>query len=162
MKKNIITVIYLGLILGSLVILEGCQKDAQQEMIETFVRTQVNCNTYEEAGYKPEALKNIFLEFFTEESYETYLKNLFGYLYPEFFKAFDVKKCDIHQIKILEKRETDQKAMVYIVKVEYMADKMKMNDYFQMKVGKENKINEITILNTSDIIKKMILDIKVQ
>ena len=173
MKKIYIKIFFLIMMLSNLVFLAGCQKDENQEIGEAFIRTQINCGTYITSAGDEEVLKKVFLEFFTEETYQQYLEDAVGYFYPQLFYMLNADESNIHKIKCTKEKENADGTTTYEFTVKYTLvdldedqkkaiNTVKLEDYLQISVNGEHKITKVIILNTSDIIKKLFLDIKVQ
>ncbi len=164
--------IFIGVLISGMS-MTACQKSKQQNIAEQFIKTQINCSTYITSEGDEEVLKEIFLEFFTEEAYQQYLDEAVGYFYPQLFYLLNADKSRIHKVKCNKKVKTSDGMNRYEFEVSYSLmnldenqkkakDTIKLKDYLQITIDENNKINNVVILNTSDIIKKLFLDIKVQ
>lgn len=168
-KRGILVMTLLSMVM----FMSGCQKDENQKVAEQFIKTQINCNTYVKSEGDKEVLKTVFLEFFTEESYQQYLDDVVGYFYPQLFHQLNADESNIKKIKCKEKTKDSGGTTMYEYEVTYTLtgvnektkkkdDTTKFVDYLQITVDEQNKITQVAILNTSDIIKKLFLDVKVQ
>lgn len=173
MKKSYVNIFLFITSIGILIFNVGCQKNESQKVAEKFIKTQVNCGTYITSAGDEEVLKKVFLDFFTEETYEQYLDDAVGYFYPELFRVLHVDESNIHKIKCKEKTKNTDGSITYEFEVSYTlvdldeskkktVDKYKLKDYLQITMNEQDKITKVVVLNTSDIIKKLFLDIKVQ
>lgn len=173
MKKSHMQYFFLIGMVSILLLISGCEKDSKKEVAEQFIRTQVSCATYIGADGDKEVLKNIFLDFFTEESYQKYLDDVVGYLYPQLFYMLSADQTNIKKIKCIEMKKNKDGTVTYDFEVNYILmnldeekkktiSKTKLKDYLKITLDNEAKITQVVILNTSDIIKKLFLDIKVQ
>ena len=171
MKKSR-TIIVISYIMSLMFILSGCQKDASIEVLQEFIITQVQCETYKEAAGDTEVLKKSFERFFTEETYQRYLDDVVGYMYPQLYYITNADQVKIKSVICKSVTSQENGLKTYTFEVNYQiitvekedkkADKIAMSDDTQITIDKNNKIQEVILLNTSDIIGKLFLDIKVQ
>lgn len=158
--------------LSCMIMFIGCQKSNELKQAERFIKTQINCETFKEASGDEGLLKETFLEFFEEEAYEKYLEDVFGYMYPQLFYITNADEVKIEKIICKEEVKQPDGSNKYQFEVKYtiipVSKKGKkvtlitMEDRLKITVNKENKLTEVIILNTSDVIKKLFLDVKVQ
>lgn len=172
MKKSQKIYYFCMMIIVCLTLSTGCKKDNKTKVIQQFIRTQINDETCLLSYEAPTEAKNRFLEYFTEEGYEDYLDEAFGYLYPQLFYAYNIETFDVQHINSKKLREIENQ-VIYECEVKYnvhlkkekeksKAESIEMIDYLQVTIDQHNKITNVIVLNTSDIIKKLILDVKVQ
>lgn len=150
----------------------GCKQDASTTLLEQFIAKQVACETYQLAQGDEEVLKNSFSEFFTQESYQKYLDDVVGYMYPQLYYQTNAKEVNLKHIKHKDVTKNQDQSSTYTFEVEYQiisakqdgkkVEKIGMKDQTQITIDKNNKIISVILLNTSDIIAKLFLDIKVQ
>ena len=159
--------------LWGLMILTSCQKDNNEVIAEKFIRTQINCGTYITAAGDEEVLKQVFLEFFTEETYQKYLEDTIGYFYPQLFYVFNADESKINKIKCNKQVKNANGTHTYEYEVSYTLTELDqelkktvntvtLKDYLQITMDEQGKITQVIVFNTSDIIKKLFLDVKVQ
>lgn len=157
---------------GCLYSLVGCQNDNSMKVIEHFIHTQINSETYEEAKGDEVQLKESFKSFFIKDGYEKYLEDMFGYMYPLLFDITHAEQVKVEEIKCEKVKKLEDGEQEYEVKVAYTIiphkkeeeDRANMNmvDRLLVTLNKEDKIVQVIILNTSDVINKLILDVKIQ
>ena len=165
---------YIGSIiicLSCIGIFVSCQKHNTLKQAERFIHTQINCETFKKADGDEALIKEIFLEFFEEEAYQEYLDDLFGYMYPQLFYITNAEEVKIQEIKCKKATRQSDDSNTYQFEVKYtiISKKQKgeevnhisMKDILEIAVNKENKLTKVIILNTSDTIKKLFLDVKV-
>lgn len=153
-------------------LLGGCRQDNTAIRLEQFIAKQVACETYQLAQGNEDVLKESFSEFFTEESYQKYLEDVVGYMYPQLYYQTNAKEVKLKHIKLKKVSKNQKQSSTYTFEVEYQimsakqdgkkVEKIEMNDQTQITIDKNNKIISVILLNTSDIIAKLFLDIKVQ
>lgn len=166
---------YISLImvyLSCIGIFTGCEKNSALNQTRRFIHTQINCEIYKETSGNEALLKETFLEFFNEETYQKYLDDVFGYMYPQLFYITNANEIQIQKIKCNEITKQVDGSNKYQFEVKYIiipeeqekedAINISMKDVLDITVDKENKLTEVIILNTSDTIKKLFLDVKVQ
>ena len=175
-KKKIMkqcgVILKLSYIMSLVLLLTACQKDASIEVLQDFIVKQVQCETYKEAGGDSEALQKVFSPYFTEESYQKYLDDVVGYMYPQLYYMTNADKVIVKSIicKSVVPQENGLKAYTFEVnyqiapveKNDRKVEKIVMSDDTIIIIDANNKIQEVILLNTSDIIGKLFLDIKVQ
>lgn len=167
--KVFLTLIY---IIGLSLVLSGCKQDASIKVLQEFIIKQVACETYKEAKGNEETLKQSFITFFTEESYQKYLDDVVGYMYPHLYYQTNADEVKIKSIVCKRVTKGANEFKTYTFDVSYQiiplaeegkkAKKIAMRDQMQITIDKKNKITNVVLLNTSDIIAKLFLDIKVQ
>jgi len=150
----------------------GCQKNDSLKQAERFINTQINCGTFKEANGDEALLKETFLDFFEEEAYQKFLDDVFGYMYPQLFYITNANEIKIKKIKCKETIKQADGTNKYQFEVNYTiipihkegekVTNISMKDMLEITVNKENKLTKVIILNTSDTIKKLFLDVKVQ
>ncbi len=143
-------------------LLAGCGKG--QKQVEEFLVTLVTRSIYKEAETNKDKLPIELESYFTEEGYKDFVKLQMGYVYPEFFrlsKADATKNVQIKEVKKVKLgNETRLKYKVEYTVV-YGKKQVKMKDQVTIKINKDYKITEFVILNTSDVMEKMFLGVKV-
>ena len=153
------------LIVLSIFCLTACgEKATHIKKAESFIKLQVDCGTYQEVD-EPE-IKEKFLNYMSEEAYEAYKKEQFLYMYPDLFEQLGAKEVEIKKIKCTQSTKDEKENYTCEFEVSY---KIKTNnksidmvDHLRIKLTQEGQVVEDIILNTSDLIKKLILDIKIQ
>lgn len=170
--KRLKTFLALSYIMSLSLLLSGCKQDASIKVLQQFIMKQVQCETYKAVKGDEQALKNSFSEFFTEESYQKYLDDVVGYMYPQLYYQTNAEEVKIKSIicKSVTKNENELKTYTFEVNYQIIpagedGKKVKriiMSDHTQITIDRNNKIISVVLLNTSDIIAKLFLDIKVQ
>lgn len=166
---------YIGLMvmcLCSIGMFVGYKKNNTLRQAERFINTQVNCETYRKVGGDQFLLEEIFLEYFEKDAYEKYLNDVFGYMYPQLFYVTNADQIKMQKIKCKETKKLRGGLNKYQFEIKYTIipvqeegkkiSNISMQDVLEITVNNENKLTEVIVLNTSDIIKKLFLDIKVQ
>lgn len=171
-NRNLRYICLMIMCLCSVGILLGCQKNNTLRQAERFINTQINCETYKKASGDEALLKETFLEYFEEDAYQKYLDDVFGYMYPQLFYVTDADEIKIQKIKCKETKKLSDGSNKYQFEVKYMIipvqekgkkiSNISMKDLLEITVNNENKLTEVVILNTSDTIKKLFLDVKIQ
>jgi len=161
MKKILIS-LFMGLLIT--LFLAGCTKDRQGKIAEEFITKMINCSTYNTTEKNEERLPIIFESYFSEEDYKQFVTSQMCYIYPELFRITQAK--NIKGINIRQVHKIKQKDSIKLkYKIEYTLEsenkKTKMKDEITLEISKKGKITEVLILNTSDVIHKLFLDIKV-
>ncbi len=170
--KRIKIIFVLSYIVSLSLVLSGCQQDASIKVLQQFIIRQVQCETYKEAQGDEAILKKSFSEFFTEESYQKYLDDVVGYMYPQLYYQTNADQVKIKSVVCKSVTKQGNELKTYTFEVNYQiipvekegekVEKIAMSDQTQITIDKNNKITEVVLLNTSDIIAKLFLDIKVQ
>lgn len=165
-------ILRLSYIISLVLILTGCQKDTSIEVLQKFIVKQVQCETYKNAAGDSETLKEVFAPFFTEESYQKYLDQVVGYMYPQLYYVTNADKVIVKSIicKSVVPQENGLKAYTFEVNYQIVpvkkddkeVEKIVMRDDTKIIIDENNTIQDVVLLNTSDIIGKLFLDIKVQ
>lgn len=138
--------------------------DNKLERGEAFIQSEFY-SAYDQE--KDEAtIKAQRLSYLTEEAYEDYLSNYFGSMYPVLLKGYEPEEVNLHKIKCKEIVRNDDGTEAYIFEVKYSLSppkrkKIEMVDYFRLTIDEKMQITEAIIMNTSDIVKKLILGVKV-
>lgn len=166
---------YIGLIimcLCSIGMHAGYKKNNTLRQAERFINTQINCETYRKVGGDKFLLEEIFLEYFEKDAYQKYLNDVFGYMYPQLFYVTNADQIKMQKIKCKETKKLKGGLNKYQFEIKYTIipirekgkkiSNISMQDVLEITVNNENKLTEVIVLNTSDIIKKLFLDIKVQ
>ncbi|MDF2612364.1 MAG: hypothetical protein K0S71_150 [Clostridia bacterium] len=158
--------IFIKLLIGvmGILLLAGCTKDTQEEKIEELITKMISCNTYQNAEKNKDQIPSEFEQYFSEDGYKQFITSQMSYIYPEFHrmsKAKDTTAIKIKQVsKIKLKDRTKFKYnLEYIVLVKN--EKVKMKDQITIQVSRKNQVIEILILNTSDVMHKLFLDVRV-
>lgn len=151
------------MILISMSLFIGCSRD-KSRLGEAFINQLLNCSTYTDEELGEDQLPKIFKNYFSKEGYEGLKESQMGLIYAEFFETFEAKETqDLSVkeiIKIEQKNSTKIKYGVrYIVLGANKTTKMK--DEVLMIIDEQDKIAQMYILNTSDVIKKLFLDTKI-
>lgn len=154
------------------ILLGGCRQDSKAIQLEKFIAKQVACETYQLAQGNEDVLKESFSEFFTQESYQKYLDDVVGYMYPQLYYQTNAKEVKLKHIKLKKVSKNQKDLSTYTFEVVYQiiseeqggkkVKRIEMKDQSQITIDKDNKIVSVVLLNTSDIIAKLFLDIKVQ
>lgn len=162
----------LSYILTVSLLLSGCKQDASIEVLQRFIMKQVECETYKAVKGDEQALKQSFSEFFTEEGYQKYLDDVVGYMYPQLYYQTNADEVKIKSIICKSVIKEANECKIYTFEVNYQiipleekskkANKIPMSDQTQITIDRNNKITNVILINTSDIIAKLFLDIKVQ
>lgn len=170
--KRIKSFFALSYIVSLSLLLSGCKQDSSIKMLQQFIMKQVQCETYKEVKGDENALKKSFSEFFTEESYQKYLDDVVGYMYPQLYYQTNADQVKIKSIICKSVTKNANESKTYTFEVNYQiipveeenkrVEKMAMSDQTQITIDRNNKIIDVILLNTSDIIAKLFLDIKVQ
>ncbi len=160
------------LMIGLSFLLVSCNQDERMKKLQKFITVQLDCETYKKANGDKQKLKETFSEFFTEESYQKYLDDVVGYFYPQFYYMTSADQVDIKSIICKKVKEEENKLRTYTFEVAYKVIPLKVKgeahepisikDQIQITIDENNQIVEVIFLNTSDIIAKLFLDIKVQ
>lgn len=171
-NRNLNYISLIMLCLSCIGIFTGCQKNNTLKQAKRFIHTQINCETYKETKGDEALVKETFLEFFNEEAYQKYLDDVFGYMYPQLFYMTNADEVQIQKIKCNETTKQVDGSNKYQFEVKYTiipekkeeeeVSNISMKDILEITVNKENKLTEVIILNTSDTIKRLFLDVKVQ
>ncbi len=172
MIKFLRRVLIMGLCALSMVIFVGCKKDPTIETLQQFIIKQVDCNTYLEAKGDENELKKAFSLYFTEDTYQKYLDDVTGYMYPQLYYITNAKEVKIKSIVCNKVTPLPNDLKTYKFTINYQivpettdggkTKNIAMSDNTLITVNAADKIQEVIILNTSDIIGDMFLDIKVQ
>lgn len=137
----------------------GCGRSEYMKKAEIFIKDQVNCETYKLTD--EETVKQIFEKSLTPEAYQAYKDNYFLYMYPDFFNSVKAQSVTIKRINCTKKIDN-----TYIFSVKYTVNtankKLDMTDNISINMNENQQIIEVMILNTSDLIKKLYLDVKIQ
>lgn len=155
------------IIIGIFSLTVGCQKDNKLKNAEAFIRMQLECETYKNiADAKEDALKQKFLVYLTEEGYAQYEKEAFLYMYPQIFHLTSAEKTNIKKIKCKQiSKEGEERKCVFEVKYDIITTKRKkvhMKDEIELTINSKGQITRVIILNSSDLIHKLFLDVKIQ
>ena len=172
MIKILRRVLMIGLCMLSMFIFVGCKKDPTIEILQQFIIKQVDCKTYLDAKGDEKVLKETFSTYFTEETYQKYLDDVTGYMYPQLYYITNAAEVKIKSIVCnkVTPQMNDFKTYSFTVNYQIVPQKIDgkkpkniaMSDDTLITINAANKIQEVVILNTSDIIGDMFLDIKVQ
>ena len=172
MIKNLIKVLTVALCIISMIVVSGCTKDPTIKVLQQFIIKQVDCKTYLDAKGDEKALKEAFSEYFTEETYQKYLDDVTGYMYPQLYYITNAEEVKISSIACnkVTPLPNDYKTYNFTVNYQIIPRKIDgqetkniaMSDDLLITVNLANEIQEVVILNTSDLIGDMFLDIKVQ
>ncbi|MDF2878909.1 MAG: hypothetical protein K0S30_2005 [Clostridia bacterium] len=157
MKKILVGVVVTLLLIG-------CCGDSKDKTAQLLITKMVACSTYSELEKNKEGLPVLLEQYFSPEGYESFVSSRVGFIYPQFFQRIKGEKTEKIKIKRVKKlKERDSVKFNYKVNyvVVFHGGKLKMTDQITVKMDKSNKITEVLILNTSDIIHKMYLDIKI-
>lgn len=157
MKKIIIMTIMM-------LFLTGCSSDKAEAKTKQFITKITDCSTYGTEDKNKDNLPDVFEQYFSEEGYETLINSQMGFIYREFFRIADAKKIKQMNIKKMDKIK-EKKGTRYKYSAQYTVvcknKKIKMKDELMITLDKDNKISEIIILNTSDVIQKTFLNVKI-
>ncbi|MDF2594406.1 MAG: hypothetical protein K0R69_747 [Clostridia bacterium] len=148
----------------SILFLAGCSGHSQNKTAQVLIAKMTNCSTYSDLEKNKEGLPILVEQYFSPEGYERFVSSRVGFIYPQFFQRIKGEKTEKIRIKKV-KQFKERDSVKFNYKVNYVVisngEKVKMTDYITVEVDKSNLINEVLILNTSDIIHKMYLDIKI-
>lgn len=172
MTKILRRILIIGLCALSMTIFVGCKKDPTIEILQQFIIKQVDCKTYLDAKGNENLLKESFSTYFTEDTYQKYLDDVTGYMYPQLYYITNAKEVKIKSIVCNKVTPLQNDLKTYSFTINYQiipqdidgekAKNIAMSDDTLITINAANKIQEVVILNTSDIIGDMFLDIKVQ
>lgn len=160
-KKNLKKyLIFLYLFLG----LTGCVSSVQKHNVEEFILLLIDCETYETATTDSEFLEKYFKPYFTEEGYEKFLADKIHYIYPQLFYVEETQKTSVIRIENTKvtKGEGNQ---ILEIEIKYALESGEevelLEDHFQVTMNEAGKIEEFLVLNTSDSMHKLVIDVKI-
>lgn len=145
----------------------GCEKDSKLKNAEAFIKMQVDCETYKDIDdAKEDELKQKFLVYLTEEGYAQYEEEVFMYMYPQIFYMTSAEETKIKKIKC-KQASKEEETYNYIFEVKYDIitkgkKKIHMTDEIELTMNSKGQIIRAIILNSSDLIHKLFLDVKIQ
>lgn len=146
-------------------LLVGCGKSKEKEVAKAFIMKMTSCETYKNASTDKNLMYTAFNEYFEEEGYEKFLNDKIPYIYPQLFYMTDATSTQLIRLENTASYEAGGKSVLeYTIKygLKTKKDTTMMRDQIRLEVSKENKIGEVLILNHSDIMHKLFIDIKVQ
>jgi len=159
--KNFIKIISLMGI--SLLLLIGCSSKEQEKTIDNFINKLISVKTYEGVTFGEDIDKYVeeskanFVEYLTEDAFNTLMANRIPNFYYTVINENNVK--DITDIKIVKNKETETDTYThYEYEVSYKLksdDKsIDMTDYMVLKVMKDNTsiIDEVYVLDKTSSI----------
>ena len=161
------------LVLATIIILIGVLitsyfNAAKEKKIGTnFIKVMINDETYKMADGKIDKLKEIMNPYFTEEDYKKFLDDVVGYMYPHLFYITNTDSVVIKKIKCTKVSKSKENNRILLFDVKYLLYNKKnkktlMHDVISIEFDKNDKIKEVIPYNTSDMIKKLFLNVKVQ
>ncbi len=154
------------IVIGLLIILllAGCTQNKEKQLAQECVTKMIAYDTYNKSEKNKDNLPIILEQYFTEEGYHQFVTEKIGYIYPEFLrlsKAEDTEKIKIKKIKTSKQKDSIRLICDVEYTIIYPHKKIKMKDTIVLRIDRNNKITEVLILNTSDIIGKMFLDMRI-
>ncbi len=172
MIKFLRRVLIIGLCTINMVVFLGCKKDVTVEILQQFIIKQVDCKTYLDAQGDERVIKETFSPYFTEETYQKYLNDVTGYMYPQLYYITNAAEVNLKNIVCNKVMKLENELRTYKFTINYQiiphhrdgqtTKNIDMRDTTLITVDSADKIQEVIILNTSDIIGDIFLDIKVQ
>lgn len=165
-KLRVLALIAIIILIGALI---GSHFNAAKEkkIGTAFIKLMINDETYKQADGDTNKLKEIMTDYFTEESYKKFLDDVVGYMYPHLFYITNADRVTVKKVKCtkVSKNESGSKVLLFDVKyLIYTSEQQKtlMHDVISIEIDKTGKVKEVIPYNTSDMIKKLFLDVKVQ
>lgn len=162
-KKRSIGIIII--LLGSVIFLSQLIGDKSKYIGEEFIRALVNENTYKNHKEGVDGASEYFETYFSKEGYEAFILNKIPYLYPALLNKVEGMEYQKLNIKCMSKREEGGlKLLEYEVKYTIITKdgKIKLKDYIEIGLDERGIMKSVVVLNTSDIMQELILDVKVQ
>lgn len=157
MRKSYLTIIWIIVIEGVMLLGTGCGKDPTLDNAKQFIEVIISCDTYKDTD--AEGLEQTLSGYFTSEGYEAYKENQFLYDYPMMYSLQGAESSKVNNIKCT-KKENDQ--LTFEVKYTVYAEKksMQQTDQIMITITPEGKYSQVILLNTSDVVN--FLDVKIQ
>lgn len=144
--------------------LTGCGGNIQKQNAEQFILLLTDCKTYETATTDSEFLEKYFKPYFTEDGYEKFLADKIHYIYPQLFYLEETEKTRV--VRIQTTNVTKQKEnQILQIEIKYALESGEevefLEDHFQVTMNKAGEIEEFLVLNTSDSMHKLVIDVKI-
>lgn len=164
-KYRIKKLLLLVLILGCQCLVACSNDNNQIKQAKAFIETQLSVDLYNHKD-TDERLEEALKSYFTEEAYNTYLENHFIYMYGELYAQNNVQQVKLKKIKCKETIKLDDTTRTYTFEVKYTINKgsktEELVDYISITMNGDNQFTEALIKNTSDVVKKLYFNIKIQ
>ena len=143
------------------IFLTGCGKGIGGRVSEEFITKMIDYSTYNTQEKNEENLPIVLEQYFSPEGYKIFVDKQMGFIYPALFSISEVKLTEEIKISQVNKiKAADGTQLKY--EIQYIlvckSGKIKMKDEIAIKIDKKNKITEVIILNTSDVIHKLFFD----
>lgn len=144
-------------------VISGCGKSQSQSIAEEMLVKLITHTTYTQEELNQDNIPQTIASCFSEDGYVQFISSQTAYIYSAFFKEFKVEDTRDIKLKKIKVKQHDKSQLTYQIQyqVRYGQKWIKMKDMITLKIDRENQVTDFLILNNSDIIRKMFLDVRI-
>ena len=145
-------------------ILSGCSTERQRDLAEEIIAIMISVPLESAREYNEDHLPVVLETYFSKDGYTQLVSDKTGYIYSEYLRLTGARDTEGIKIKKVKKNKVGpmtQLTCFVEYRVIYDEKKVKMEDTIVLSFNKENEVTRFLILNSSDIIGKMFLNLRV-